>query len=93
MVAFGCPLGSLTTELAKDSPELQLVSLSAFEIIKNWISKQFSELGFENAEDKSMDMLARMQWVTLVCCAFKDVKFLERSHTEIRAWLNNQILS
>jgi AcrR family transcriptional regulator len=93
VAAFGCPIGSLTTELAKDNPQLQQVSQSVFDTVKRWMDKQFTALGFDNAEDRSMDLLARMQGITVVCCAFKDVKFLERSHAEIKTWINSQTLS
>lgn len=93
VVSFGCPIGSLTSELAKDSPQLQQTSLTIFETIKQWLSEQFAELGFSNSDDKAMDMLSRMQGVAVVACAFRDLQFLERSHQELKAWVNKQTLS
>ncbi len=93
VIEFGCPIGSLATELAKDDLELQQASLKVFEIIKIWLCDQFERLGFENAEERSMDLMARMQGITVMSCAFKDMDFLERSHAELKTWLNSQTLS
>ena len=85
----GCPVGSLCSELAKDTEALQSKSREVFEIIRDWISKQFTALGYEDADDRAMDMLARMQGVSVISCAFKDDAFLKRSLDEVRGWINS----
>jgi len=93
VVEFGCPLGSLSSELARDNAELQQASVRVFEIIRQWLKQQFTELGFGNADERAMDMLARMQGITMMSCAFRDLKFLERSNAELKDWINQQTLS
>ena len=90
---FGCPLGSLSSELAKDNAELQQASVRVFEIIRQWLKQQFTDLGLGNADERAMDMLARMQGITMMSCAFRDLKFLERSNAELKDWINQQTLS
>ncbi len=93
VVEFGCPLGSLSSELAKDDAQLQQASVRVFEVIRQWLKQQFAELGFSNADDRAMDMLARMQGITVMSCAFKDMSFLERSNAEMKEWVNQQTLN
>ena len=93
VIAFGCPLGSLSSELAKDDAALQRASVRVFEIIRQWLRQQFAALGFGDAEARAMDLLARMQGITVMSCAFKDMAFLERSNAAIRDWINQQTLS
>ncbi len=93
VVEFGCPLGSLSSELAKDDEQLQRASVRVFEIIRQWLQQQFDELGFGDAEARAMDLMARMQGITVMSCAFKDIAFLERSNAAIKEWINRQTLS
>jgi AcrR family transcriptional regulator len=85
----GCPVGSLCSELAKDTEALQSKSREVFEIIREWMGKQFSALGYDDADDRAMDLLARMQGVSVISCAFKDNDFLQRSLDGVRTWINS----
>ena len=85
----GCPIGSLCTELAKDSDVLQSKSREVFELLRDWMRRQFEEMGFTDANEKAMDTLARMQGAALMACAFKDDAYLRRSIGELRSWINS----
>ncbi|MGB5645085.1 MAG: TetR/AcrR family transcriptional regulator [Gammaproteobacteria bacterium] len=93
MLEAGCPIGSLCSELAKGTEELQSKSREVFELLRDWISRQFESIGFTDANDKAMDMLARMQGVAVMACAFKDNAFLHRSVAELRSWVNSLTLN
>ena len=93
VIEYGCPVGTLCTELAKEDDHLRQASLAVFEVLRDWLAQQFSELGFEDAVDRAMDMLARMQGISVLSCAFKDAEFLQRSHNELKTWVNKQTLS
>lgn len=93
VVDSGCPHGSLCAELAKDTDVLQAKSREVFELLRDWMSKQFEEIGFTDANDKAMDLLARMQGVAVMACAFKDNDYLNRSVGELRDWINSLTLN
>jgi hypothetical protein len=40
-----------------------------------------------------MDLLARMQGATVMACAFKDADFIERSHRDIKEWINAKTMN
>jgi len=90
ILASGCPIGSLSTELAKGTKDLQEKSQVVFQAIKQWASVQFSAMGVEQADDAAMDLLAWVQGVTVMACAFKDVAFLQRSLQELKQWLKQK---
>ena len=92
VIESGCPIGSLSSELAKDDTELHEVSRQAFVLLHDWLKQQFEVLGLNNADELAMDLLARMQGVTVMACAFKDVEFVKRSHREIKDWINAKTL-
>ncbi len=93
LVQLGCPIGSLSVELAKDEPALQEKSREVFVILRSWISQQFELLGLSNADNLAMDLLARLQGISVIACAFEDIDFITRSHTEINEWINNKTSS
>jgi len=93
VIESGCPIGSLSSELAKDDTELHEVSRQAFVLLRDWLKQQFGALGLNNADELAMDLLARVQGVTVMACAFKDVDFVKRSHREIKDWINAKTLN
>jgi len=93
VIQSGCPIGSLSSELAKDDAELQEVSRQAFSLLRNWIRQQFTTLGLSNADDLAMDLLARIQGITVMACAFNDAEFIRRSHQGIKDWINAKTLN
>lgn len=88
VIQSGCPVGSLCSELAKDDADLHAMSQQAFVLLRDWVKKQFTSLGVSNADDLAMDLLAKIQGVTVMACAFKDTAFIKRSHLEIKDWIN-----
>lgn len=90
ILVSGCPAGSLSTELAKEEASLQKKSRQVFEVIVDWCTEQFAALGKSNARDLAMDMVARMQGVIVIACAFNDQTFLLRSMSELKDWVNSK---
>jgi AcrR family transcriptional regulator len=93
VVQSGCSIGTLNAELAKDNSSLHEKSGEVFILLRDWAKQQFDELGLDNTDDLAMDLLAKIQGVTVVACAFKDDDFVKRSHQEIKEWINNKTLS
>ena len=93
IVDSGCPIGSLCTELAKDTDALQSKSREVFELLRDWISDQFKEIGFDDANYMAMDMLARMQGIAVMSSTFKDNTYLQRSIDDLKSWVNSLTLN
>lgn len=93
VIQSGCPIGSLSTELAKDNAELHPVAQQAFTLLRDWVKQQFSALGLSDADELAMDLLAKMQGVTVMACAFKDAEFIKRSHQDIKNWIDTKTLN
>jgi TetR/AcrR family transcriptional repressor of nem operon len=93
VVDTGCPIGSLCVELAKDTEALQTKSREVFVLLRDWMSRQFEEIGLADANDKAMDLLSRMQGTALMACAFKDSAYLHRSVGDLKSWINSLVLS
>jgi TetR/AcrR family transcriptional repressor of nem operon len=93
VIESGCPIGTLSSELAKDNPALHNKSKEAFVLLRDWIKQQFETLGVANSDHLAMDLLARLQGATVLACAFKDGEYIKRSHQEIQDWISSKTLN
>jgi AcrR family transcriptional regulator len=89
LVEYGCPIGSLNTELGKDRRELQHVARALFELFQNWLAVRFTELGYgEEADGLALHLLGRAQGIAVISHVYRDKSFLERETGQIAAWID-----
>ncbi len=93
VIESGCPIGSLCSELAKDDPALHEKSRQIFVLLRDWVKRQFEATGLTNTDDLAMDLLAKLQGITVMACAFKDVEYVKRSHLEVKNWIDEKTLN
>lgn len=94
ILQYGCPIGSLSSELVKDQDtEISQIRLTAvFDLLKNWIEQQLSKLGQENRSDEvAKDLLAKMQGIIIIANVYNDAEFLHRGIRDIQNWLNQTL--
>ena len=88
IMAFGCPVGTLCTELAKLDHAAQGRAAEVFALFRDWLAGQFRALGQgARAEALALHLLGRVQGVAVMMTAFHDEGFLRREVEEIDAWL------
>jgi AcrR family transcriptional regulator len=86
---YGCPVGTLCTELAKRNHASQVEANRVFTLFLAWLSRQFALLGCEQDSDKlAMHLLARSQGVATLANAFHDEAFIGREVDQMYDWLN-----
>ena len=59
LVKYGCPIGTLNTELAKDRRDLQQPARALFDLFRDWLADRFRELGNPTRHDALGGALAR----------------------------------
>ena len=85
---FGCPVGTLTTELTKLNHTAQEDANKLFTLFRIWLKNQFKQLGCKkNADELAMHLLARSQGVATLACAFNDEKFIKQEVNNLYKWL------
>jgi len=90
--SYGCPVGTLSTELAKLGHPAKDQANAVFTLLHDWLSKQFMSLGLaEEADDLAMHLLAISQGVATLTNAFRDAAFTKREVDRMEAWLDEQI--
>ena len=86
---FGCPVGTLSTELAKLNHASQAEAKLLFTLFRTWLRRQFTLLGRKaDAEALAMHLLARSQGVATLANAFHDEKFIRHEVKQMSDWLS-----
>jgi TetR/AcrR family transcriptional repressor of nem operon len=87
---YGCPVGTLCTELAKLNHGSQAEANELFTLFRIWLRRQFTLLGREaDADALAMHLLARSQGVATLANAFHDEKFIRQEVKEMCDWLES----
>ncbi len=89
IMAFGCPVGTLCTELAKLDHVAQTHAAEIFGLFRDWLAGQFRVLGAgDRAEQLAMHILSWSQGVAVMAVAFRDEAFIRTEVARIESWLS-----
>src|SRR5215831_5176980 len=87
---YGCPVGTLCTELAKLDHASRAEANKLFTLFRIWLRRQFTLLGrATDADDLAMHLLARSQGVAALASAFHDETFIKQEVKEMCDWLTS----
>jgi len=88
LVEYGCPIGSLNTELGKDRRDLQLAARALFDLFRDWLAVCFVALG-RGAEAKTLalHLLGRAQGIAVIAHVYQDKRLLKRETDQLEVWI------
>jgi len=87
---FGCPVGTLCTELAKLNHVSQVEANKVFILFRTWLRQQFILLGHrKDADTLAMHVLAWSQGVATMASTFHDEKFTRKEVRQMCQWLDH----
>ena len=86
---YGCPLGSLCSELDKrtDGLDRDCVQLLALPI--DWAERQFRLIGRRDARDLAVAMIASYQGIALLTNTFRDPELMTREARRLERWIDS----
>ncbi len=88
LAEFGCPIGSLNTELGKGRRELQRAARALFDLFRDWLRARFTELGWgEEAEAQALHLLGRAQGIAVIAHVYHDPQLLQQEGERLLSWL------
>ena len=88
IMQHGCPVGTLTAELAKLDHALQPQANALFTLFRTWLARQFAALGRKkDADALAMHLLARSQGVATLANAFRDQAVIKSEVEQMNQWL------
>lgn len=86
---YGCPVGTLTSELAKLGHPALGDANGIFTVFREWLRDQFEALGRKkDADDLAMHVLARSQGIATLASAFRDEKIIRKEVDDLCEWLD-----
>jgi AcrR family transcriptional regulator len=89
---YGCPVGTLSTELAKLGHPSLADANQLFTLFRDWLANQFAALGRPaDADALALHVLARSQGVATLAAAFNDEKFIRNEVQMLLDWLQQQV--
>ncbi|WP_036188567.1 TetR/AcrR family transcriptional regulator [Marinobacterium lacunae] len=86
---YGCPVGTLCTELAKLNHASKAEANKIFTLFREWLRGQFTELGrAQEADALAMRVLSWSQGVATLGNAFDDLKYVKQEVEKMCDWLD-----
>ena len=90
IIQYGCPMGSLNTELGKVQYELRNLSKKQFDVFRAWLIRQFKQwLPRANADELGMHILVCIQGIATMAHVYVDTNLVEREVAALNRWLEN----
>ncbi len=78
LTRYGCPNGTLASELGKNNALTRELSQQVFDLIRHWLGEQFIRLGFspEQANGKALELFTRGQGICVLAQVYNDESLL-----------------
>ena len=92
---YGCPVGTLTSELAKLDHAAMPHAKRLFAVFQDWLRSQFLQIGCASraeADSLAMHVLAWSQGIATLAQAFGDEKFVRREVRQLEDWLDTAVI-
>lgn len=92
IVRYGCPMGSLNTELGKFQLSLRDSSREMFDLFQHWLEKVFKQLdGSKKSKERSQHLLSMAQGAALMSYIYSDKKILKNECKSIDEWIDSVV--
>jgi TetR/AcrR family transcriptional regulator, transcriptional repressor for nem operon len=85
---YGCPLGSLCSELDKRVEAARLGVAELMSVPVGWAEQQFRSLGRRDANDLALDLLAAYEGSALLANTMRDPSILSRAARRLNHWID-----
>jgi TetR/AcrR family transcriptional regulator, transcriptional repressor for nem operon len=86
---YGCPQGTLCSELDKCDDELSRSCADMLRLPVEWAERQFRELGRRDARDLAFALIASYQGMALLTNTFRDPNLLIREGKRLDRWIDS----
>ncbi len=86
---YGCPLGSLCSELDKRAPESSPAAAGLMRLPVEWAAGQFRALGRADAGDLALDLMAGYEGSALLASTLRDPAILSSAADRLSRWIDS----
>ncbi|MFE1885391.1 TetR/AcrR family transcriptional regulator [Streptomyces diastatochromogenes] len=85
---FGCPFGTLATELDKRDDGLDLAAAQVMRALIDWVEGQFTELGRPDAPALAIELVAAYQGMSVLTNTLRDPGLMAAQGQRLQAWVD-----
>jgi AcrR family transcriptional regulator len=86
---YGCPLGTLCSELDKRTDGLDRTCAQLLELPIDWAERQFRQMGRRDARDLAVALVAAYQGIALLTNTFRDPHMMTREARRLDRWIDS----
>jgi AcrR family transcriptional regulator len=86
---YGCPMGSLCSELDKRANGLDRAAAGLFTTILDWAERQFRSMGRRDARDLAVGLLASYQGISLLTNTLRDPDLMTSEGRRLDRWIDS----
>jgi TetR/AcrR family transcriptional repressor of nem operon len=86
---YGCPLGSLCSELDKRTDGLDRACAEMLRLPIEWAEEQFRLIGRRDARDLAVALMASYQGIALLTNTFRDPELMTREARRVERWIDS----
>ncbi len=86
---YGCPLGTLCSELDKRTDGLDRTCAQLLALPIEWAERQFQLMGRLDARDLAVALMASYQGIALLTNTFRDPELMRRGARRLERWIDS----
>ena len=86
---YGCPHGTLTSELNKRDDVLGQAGTQLMQLWIDWAERQFRAMGRRDAHDLAVALIASYQGITLLANTFNQPELIVREARRLERWIDS----
>jgi TetR/AcrR family transcriptional regulator, transcriptional repressor for nem operon len=86
---YGCPQGSLCSELDKRDDELSRSCGQLMRLPIEWADRQFRAMGRRDARELAVALIASYQGISLLTNTFRDPELMAREGRRLERWIDS----
>ncbi|MFE5808824.1 TetR/AcrR family transcriptional regulator [Streptomyces sp. NPDC056491] len=86
---YGCPTGTLASELDKRADGLDRSIAAVIEALLNWTERQFAQMGRADARELAVALIAAHQGISLLTNTFRDPDLMTTEARRLERWIDS----
>lgn len=85
---YGCPHGTLSTEMAKQAEHSDLIAAALMQVQLDWAEQQFQAMGRRDAHDLAVELLVGYQGSAVLTNALGQPDLMTRQARRLEKWID-----
>jgi AcrR family transcriptional regulator len=89
LASYGCPVGTLTSELGKRDDDLRTEVGAILSTLIDWAETQFHAMGREDARELATALIAAYEGIVLLAAALREPGMISTEASRLSRWIDS----